>query len=67
MIGIGRWVRTNDNVELYGNRLTYYSKSRRTLAEWVDARDGFRNELDLASTSIAENIVSDGLPRRRSN
>jgi hypothetical protein len=67
VIGIGRWVRINDNVELYGNRFTYYSKSNRTLAQWVEDQDSFRNELTLASTFIAEKIVQNIFPRKGSN
>jgi len=59
----GRWVRTVDNAELYGNTLTYYSKSKRTLAEWAGDPEGFRNELHQATAEIAEKIVKEGLLR----
>ncbi|MBZ0158569.1 MAG: hypothetical protein K8G79_00210 [bacterium] len=67
VIGIGRWVRINDNVELYGNRFTYYSKSNRTLAEWAGDPEGFRNELNQATAEIAEKIVQNIFPRKGSN
>lgn len=58
---IGRWVRTNDNVELHGNTFTYYSKRHQTLTEWADDLDGFRDELNQAYAYIAEKIVKEGL------
>lgn len=58
-----RWVRTNDNVELYRNKFSYYSKSKRTLAEWLSDPEGLRNELSHASAEIAQKIVKEGLFR----
>lgn len=56
-----RLIRVVDNVEfyLYANKRTYYSKSLRTLAEWVSDPEGFRNELNQAYTDIAERIVKE--------
>jgi hypothetical protein len=60
----GRWVRTVDNAELYRNTLTYYNKSKRTLAEWVGDPESFRNELNQVSADIAEKTVKEVLLRK---
>lgn len=61
-----RMVRTVDNAEIYAKSRAHLSDVR-TLTEWIDGPEGFRNELDRIYLEIAEKIVNDVFLRTGSN
>lgn len=61
-----RLVRTVDNAEIYAKSRAHLSDVR-TLTEWIDGPEGFRNELDRIYLEIAEKIVNDVFLRTGSN
>jgi hypothetical protein len=54
-----RLVRTDDAAEIYANSLTYSGGQGRTLAEWLEEAELLQDELDRASTIVAEKIVDE--------
>jgi hypothetical protein len=54
-----RLVRTDDDVQIYANSLTYSGGKGRTLVEWLDDAEQLRIEVDRACEIVAEKIVDE--------